>query len=98
MLAASGAWMISGIAPKTNPAPLRNAAWIARPAAPVYLREPAITSALPKVPLCESSGRAGIRERANLEVIGAQKLVSIMINCTSGVSEDKDVTQVSVET
>ena len=70
ILAASGAWITSGIAAKTNPAPLRKAAWIANPAAPVYLREPAITSALPKVPLKESSGRTGISERANSVVIG----------------------------
>jgi len=63
--------MLSGIAAKTNPAPLRKAAWMASFAAPVYLREPATTSALPKVPLKDSSGRSGISEPANSGVIGA---------------------------
>ena len=71
--------MLAGIAAKTNPAPLRKAAWMARPAAPVYLREPATTSALPKEPLKESSGRSGISERANSVVIGIAGQFSIRI-------------------
>ena len=71
--------MLSGIAAKTNPAPMRRAAWMARPAAPVYLREPAITNDLPNVPLKESSGRVGISEAANSGVIGVAEGFSIRL-------------------
>jgi len=56
---------------------------MAKPAAPVYLREPAITNALPKVPLKESSGRGGISDAANSGVIGVAEGFSMISNFTS---------------
>ena len=51
----------SEVARLTTPAPARAAPRPASRAAPAYSREPATTSTLPKVPLCERAGRGGRR-------------------------------------
>ena len=73
-------WILGGVAAVTSPAPVRDAALVARYDAPLYCWQPPTNNTFPKVPLCAFIGRLGILGMTNSSVINIVVISSAIVS------------------